>query len=398
MKVKPIILCGGAGTRLFPSSFKNNPKQFIDFGGWNLFQKTLERIKDPIYDYPVISSNEKYKKIIKLFLTKCKIIKYDLVLEPYKKNTAAAILSSALLDNIPNNQPLLFLPSDQLIEDNVLFNKSVKKNIKKLSGKNICIFGIKPTEPSSQFGYFLTKKNNDNVTSFVEKPSVSLAKKIIKKNAYWNSGIFYLRKDSLIAHYKKNQESLLKNCLKAVQKSKHKNSTYKLHKSSYAKAKEISFDYAILEKSKDIFGIKLNLIWSDLGSWRGITLLFQRVKKKYYKKENTFMKPWGKYLNLHRGEGFLIKELILNKNSALSLQKHKYREEHWTITGGKPKVTIEKKIIYPKVNETIFIPQNSVHRVENNFSTPVKIIEAQVGKILKESDIIRYVDMYNRIK
>ena len=110
------------------------------------------------------------------------------------------------------------------------------------------------------------------------------------------------------------------------------------------------------------------------------------------------MKPWGKYLNLHRGEGFLIKELILNKNSALSLQKHKYREEHWTITSGKPKVTIEKKIIYPKVNETIFIPQNSVHRVENNFSTPVKIIEAQVGKILKESDIIRYVDMYNRIK
>ena len=65
MKVKPIILCGGAGTRLFPSSYKIHPKQFIDFGGWNLFQKTLERIKSPIYDYPVISSNEKYEKIIK---------------------------------------------------------------------------------------------------------------------------------------------------------------------------------------------------------------------------------------------------------------------------------------------------------------------------------------------
>jgi len=398
VKVKPIILCGGAGTRLFPSSFKNNPKQFIDFGGWNLFQKTLERIKNPIYDYPVISSNQKYEKIIKLFLTKYKIKKYDLVLEPYKKNTAAAILSSALLDNIPNNQPLLFLPSDQLIKDNVLFNKAVKKNIKKLSDKNICIFGIKPTEPSSQFGYFLTKKNSDNVASFVEKPSASLAKKIIKKNAYWNSGIFYLRKDSLITHYKKNQQSLLKICLKAVQKSKYKKSTYKLHKSSYAKAKEISFDYAILEKSKDIFGIKLNLLWSDLGSWRAITQLFQRIKNKYYKKENTFLKPWGKYFNLHRGEGFLIKELVVNKKSSISLQKHKHRAEHWTITNGKPKVTIDKKIIYPNVNETIFIPLGSVHRVENNFSKPVKIIEAQVGKILKESDITRYVDQYNRIK
>ena len=78
MKVKPIILCGGAGTRLFPSSYKIHPKQFIDFGGWNLFQKTLERIKSPIYDHPVISSNEKYEKIIKSFLKKYKIKKYDL--------------------------------------------------------------------------------------------------------------------------------------------------------------------------------------------------------------------------------------------------------------------------------------------------------------------------------
>ena len=97
-------------------------------------------------------------------------------------------------------------------------------------------------------------------------------------------------------------------------------------------------------------------------------------------------------------KGFLIKELYVKQKSSISLQKHKHRAEHWTITNGKPKVTIDKKIIYPNVNETIFIPLGSVHRVENNFSKPVKIIEAQVGKILKESDITRYVDQYNRIK
>ena len=75
MKIKPIILCGGAGTRLFPPSFKSNPKQFIDFGGWTLFEKTLERIKDSIYDFPVISSNIKYEKIIKKFLKLYKIDK-----------------------------------------------------------------------------------------------------------------------------------------------------------------------------------------------------------------------------------------------------------------------------------------------------------------------------------
>ena len=181
MKIKPIILCGGAGTRLFPSSFKNHPKQFIDFGGWTLFQKTLERIQDPIYDFPVISSNAKYEKIIKKLLKQYKIKKYNLVLEPFKKNTAAAVVSSALLKNIPPEQPLIFLPADQLIDNKKKFNAAVKSNAKKLTSDNICIFGIKPLEPSNQFGYFLTSGSKNKVVKFIEKPKEALAKKIIKK-------------------------------------------------------------------------------------------------------------------------------------------------------------------------------------------------------------------------
>ena len=398
MKIKPIILCGGEGTRLFPTSFNNNPKQFIDFGGWNLFQKTLERIKDPIYDSPAISSNYKYELIIKKFLKKFKVNKYDLILEPYKKNTAAAILSSSLLEKIPNEQALLFLPADQIINNKTYFNKVVKRNIKNLSNDNICIFGIKPTNPSDQFGYFLTKKNTNIVTSFVEKPKALVARKIIQRNAYWNSGIFYLKKISLISHFKKKQPFLLKQCKESMDKAQILKFTYKLHKLSYSKIKNISFDCAILEKAKKILGIKLNIFWSDLGSWKAITHLFQKIKSKYYEKKNIFIKPWGKYFNLHRGKDFLIKELVINKDSSISLQKHKFRSEHWTITQGKPKVTIDKKKLYPKVNETVFIPLGSLHRVENKYKKPVKIIEAQVGKILKENDIIRYIDQYNRIK
>ena len=93
MRIKPVILCGGAGTRLWPKSKKNLPKQFIDWGGWTLFGKTLERIKSPIFDYPVITANSAYLKLVKKYLLKHKIKKYRVILEPYKKNTAPAILT-----------------------------------------------------------------------------------------------------------------------------------------------------------------------------------------------------------------------------------------------------------------------------------------------------------------
>ena len=398
MKIKPVILCGGAGTRLFPKNYNNDPKQFIDFGGWNLFEKTLDRVNNSIYDYPLISSNYKYEKIIKKILKKNNIRKYNLILEPLKKNTAPAILVSALIKNISDKQPILFLPADQLIDNKNLFNRTVKNNVKNLTNKNICIFGIKPTSPSDQYGYFLTRKNSNQLTKFIEKPKNNIAKKIIKKGAYWNSGIFFVRKDSLIFHYKKLQKNIFHNCSKSIQKSNINKLTIKLNKFFYNKAKEISFDYAILENAKDIIAAKLKVNWSDLGSWKSITHLFNEIKHKYYSKKNTFAKPWGKYFNLHRGNCFLIKELIVNKNSSISLQKHKHRAEYWTIVHGKPKITIDKKVIFPKLFETIYIPLGAVHRVENNFASPVKIIEAQVGKILKETDIIRYVDQYGRIK
>ena len=95
MKIRPVILCGGAGTRLWPNQKNNPPKQFIDFGGWSLFQKTLNRIKNPIFDHPVISTNLKYLKQVKHHLKKNKVKKYKIVLEPTKKNKDHEVLASA---------------------------------------------------------------------------------------------------------------------------------------------------------------------------------------------------------------------------------------------------------------------------------------------------------------
>ena len=401
MKIRPVILCGGAGTRLWSNSKNHQAKQFIDFGNWTLLDKTLERTKASIYDAPIISTNKKYLKEVRKHLKKNKIKKYKIVLEPAKRNTAPAILSTALIKDIPHDQPLMFFTADHLIEKMSIFNKAINKNKSNLTDQNIFIFGIKPTSPSSEYGYFVTKKvkgSINKVTKFIEKPKEAKAKQVIKQKGYWNSGMFFLRKDSIINNFKKNQPTIYRNCVNAVKKGKLKDNTYHLSKSSFIKTTAKSFDYAILEKTKKINAIKLDIPWSDLGSWKEILKMYDKNKNKYIKKKNVYYRPWGRYTNLFEGKKFLIKELFVKPKGILSLQKHHHRAEHWLVAQGNPKITLNKDSFKMKPNEHIFIPLESIHRIQNPGKKPVKIMEAQVGSILKETDIVRYQDVYGRVK
>ncbi|WP_440656621.1 sugar phosphate nucleotidyltransferase [Candidatus Pelagibacter sp. HIMB1509] len=400
MKIRPVILCGGAGTRLWPNSKNHQAKQFIDFGNWTLLGKTLERTKASIYDAPIISTNKKYLSKVKQHLKKNKINKYKIVVEPAKRNTAPAILSTALIKDIPDNQPLMFFTADHLIEKMNIFNKAINKNKSNLNENNIFVFGIKPKSPTSDYGYFLTKKikgNINKVTRFIEKPKEAKAKEIIRKNGYWNSGMFYLRKDSIINNFKKYNPTIYRNCVTAVNKAKYKSNIYHLNKASFIKATAKSFDYAILEKTKEINAIKLDIPWSDLGSWKEILKMYDKNKNRYIKKINVYYRPWGRYTNLFEGKEFLIKELYVKPKGILSLQKHHHRAEHWLVTQGNAKITLNKETITKKPGEHIFIPLEAIHRVQNPAQKPVKIMEAQVGSILKETDIVRFQDVYGRV-
>ena len=101
---------------------------------------------------------------------------------------------------------------------------------------------------------------------------------------------------------------------------------------------------------------------------------------------------------MFEGKNFLVKELTVRSKSSISLQKHHFRSEHWMITQGQPKITINKNKFYKKPFQSVFIPTGAIHRIENNFKKPVKILEIQTGPILKETDIVRYKDIYGRIK
>ncbi len=400
MKICPVILCGGAGTRLWEKSKNNQAKQFIDFGNWTLLEKTLYRIKSSIFDIPIISTNKKYINQVKQHLRKCKIHKYKIIIEPIKKNTAPAILSAALIKDIPYEQPIIYFSADHLIEKKSIFNKEVNKNKNNLTNQNIFIFGIKPTFPSCEYGYFLTKKTKGNinkVSKFIEKPKEEKAKKVIEQKGYWNSGMFFIRKDSIINNFKKYQPIIYRNCIKSVERAKFKNNVYYLNKTSFSKVPAKSFDYAILEKSKKINAIKLNMQWSDLGSWKEILRMYDKNKYKYIKRKNIYFRPWGRYTNLFVGKNFLIKELFVKPKGILSLQKHHYRSEHWLVTQGNPKITLNKNSFFKRKNDHIFIPLKAIHRIQNLGKKPVKIIEAQIGSKLIESDIVRYDDIYGRV-
>ena len=104
-------------------------------------------------------------------------------------------------------------------------------------------------------------------------------------------------------------------------------------------------------KTKTINAIRLDIRWSDLGSWKEILLMFKNNKSKYFKKKNVFYRPWGSYTNLFYGNNFLIKELNVNSKGVLSLQKHFYRSEHWVITQGNPKITLNNKTFLKKAQK-----------------------------------------------
>ena len=126
--------------------------------------------------------------------------------------------------------------------------------------------------------------------------------------------------------------------------------------------------------------------------------MYEKNKNKYIKKKNVYYRPWGRYTNLFKGKYFLIKELFVKSKGILSLQKHHHRSEHWLVAQGNPKITLNKDSFIKKPKDYIFVPLEGIHRIQNTGKKPVKIIEAQVGSLLKETDIVRYQDVYGRVK
>ena len=460
MKIKPIILCGGEGTRLWPESRKKYPKQFIKINGKSLLKHAIDRVTGVNFDPITICSNDNFLDQIK---EQTKNINCKIFVEPDKKNTAAAILAALNDDDLTFYQPVLIISSDHVIEKKIVFQRQIKKLSNYLDMYKIFIFGIKPDYPETGYGYLYSKKINKNfnkVIKFIEKPNLNKAKKFIKNNNYlWNSGMFLSNKSALLNEFSVLQTKLALQVCDSYINAITTDNIVALDNKYYSKIKSISFDHAILEKSKNVFSAKLLSDWKDVGSWlqkweiekkdkdnnyikgnifnsnvknsyissnrtivasnlknilavdnndvlylsdlknNNLKNIYPIIAKKFPKiidQHTTTQRPWGKFTNIFVSKDFQVKELVVNPGAILSLQKHKYRSENWVVVQGKANVVLNNKNIVLNKSDSIFIPQGAVHRIENRQKSILKIIEVQTGSYLGEDDIIRIKDIYGR--
>ena len=271
-------MVGGSGDRLWPLSRKKYPKQFNKLISKNsLFQETALRFKkNKIIDFddPIILTNNEYRFIINEQLKEIKVTPKLIILEPLKKNTSPAILAASLFEKNSKNL-LLLVPSDHYIENKNLFLDDLAYALKKFKNDYLSIFGIKPDRVETGYGYIKILDNEKSrlktFESFIEKPDNKNAKIFYKKGNYlWNSGLILFDPIFLISLFGKYDKITLDNTEKAILYGEKDLNFFRLNEKNWNKCKNISIDYAILEKIKSIKVIMANFIWDDLGDWQSV--------------------------------------------------------------------------------------------------------------------------------
>ncbi len=269
-----IILAGGSGSRLWPLSRELYPKQLLNIQNKeSLLQETYKRILDFIPSKNIISvTNTKHLTNIKYQLSK--VVKNPIVIsEPESKNTAPAIAVAVkyLLDNYKNseNEIVLVVPSDHKIKNITKFKQSVKDG-EKLANKGFLVtFGVKPSYPETGFGYIKAEPINDGgyiVNKFVEKPDIKTAQKYLTdENTYWNSGMFMFKLSVFMDELKKYSPNIY-SIISRHDFSENEDIPY----TEFSNMPNISIDYSLMEKSKNIAMTELKSDWLDVGSWKSI--------------------------------------------------------------------------------------------------------------------------------
>ena len=270
----PVIMCGGAGTRLWPVSRESMPKQFVSLiGKGSTFQQVMARISDPeLFARPIVITNAEFRFVVAEQLRDCGIVA-DIVLEPMRRDSGPAVAVSALLAFERDAEALvLVLAADHVIGKLDEFRETCRSAALAAAQGRIVTFGILPTCAATNYGYIRPGKQLDGaavheVDAFVEKPDAQTAAKYVADHYLWNSGNFLFHAATMweeIEHF----EPLMAQAAKASVAGATRDLDFlRLAPEPFARAPKKSIDYAVMERTKRAVVVPADLDWSDIGSW-----------------------------------------------------------------------------------------------------------------------------------
>ena len=283
MHIYPIILSGGAGTRLWPLSRALYPKQFIRFIDGldgSLLQATARRLRSEAgFERPMIVCNEAHRFLVRDELDDAGITPHAIILEPVARNTAPAIAAAALsLAKMDPDAILAVCPSDHIIRDEAAFAEAVTLAADVARTGKLVLFGVPPACAHTGYGYIQRGdaiKGSDGaaytVSAFREKPDAKTAERYVKNGGYyWNSGIFVLHAASFLTELERLAPDILAAVTPAVENAREDLGFLRLDERAFSKSPAISIDYAVMEKTNAAAMLPLDAGWSDVGSWSAL--------------------------------------------------------------------------------------------------------------------------------
>lgn len=456
----PVILSGGSGTRLWPVSRSNFPKQFCDLFDGSLQSLTLTRCEKlgPLW----IVTGTALKVLTEANLKSLGMKSVETIYEPVAKNTApaVAVLAQAMVLKGLGEKVVGIFPSDHLIQNVEAFYGAVRLAEKLAEQNKIVTLGIQPDHPATGYGYIQLSKssllsegtlNAFQVLKFHEKPSLETAKEFLLSGDFvWNAGMFIFKAQTMLEKFKTLQPEIYK---LVVQLKPDMSNLAEI----YQQFKGISIDYAIMEKltADELACVPADMAWSDVGSWDAVAAMssssseiieingkenfvFGNPAKNYsfvgaddlilvdtpdatmvvkkgasqdvknvveaLQKQNSALvrdhvfekRPWGEFEILRDTDNFKSKVIKVNGHSQISYQSHAKRAEHWIITRGAGEVVLNDEVIPVKAGSHVHIPLGAKHRIRNTHAEELEFVEVQLGTYFGEDDIVRYQDDYQR--
>ena len=276
--IYPVIMSGGAGSRLWPLSRQLYPKQLLPLAGERtMIQETAERVKGPHFASPLVVCNQEHRFLIAEQLRESSVKDPLIVLEPVGRNTApvAAIAALMLAEKDPSALVLL-MPADHVVEDRAAFAGAVEIAAGAAREGAIATFGIKPTGPEVGYGYIqrgeaTPTKGAYRVKRFVEKPDRDTAQSYVDAGDYfWNGGIFVFRAKTYLDELERFEPEIAAQCREAVAKGRKDLDFFRLNDEAFTASPSKSIDYAVMERTTRAVVVPVDMGWNDVGSWQSL--------------------------------------------------------------------------------------------------------------------------------